>query len=297
LDQVIKPSSKKSFSAKILLVEDNSVNQDVAMAMLVYLGCTVVVVNNGFEALAAWSRQSFDLVLMDCQMPEMDGYEATGQIRAHEQVDGPFRPRTVIIALTAHALQGDRERCLAAGMDDYLQKPFTEDQLRLVLERWLTPTEDESAVTAAFSPPGSEESPSGVKKPRTVADGLPGAIPPPPSRTVIQSQFLDSIRVLQQSGGPDLVKKVIGNYFTSSPLLLDTIHKGIAAANPTSIHEAAHSLKSSSATLGALHLSDLCNKMESLGRAGSIEGAAELMVQIDAAYGAVRKELHRITQE
>ena len=139
LDPAVNPPSKKSLSAKILLVEDNSVNQDVAMAMLGYLGCTVVVANNGFEALAAWSRQSFDLVLMDCQMPEMDGYEATGQIRAREQTDGPFRPRTVIIALTAHALQEDRERCLAAGMDDYLQKPFTEDQLRLVLERMADP--------------------------------------------------------------------------------------------------------------------------------------------------------------
>ena len=158
---------------------------------------------------------------------------------------------------------------------------------------WLTPANDEPAVTAAaLSSPGTEESPSGVEKPRTVADGQPGAVPPPPSRTVIQSEFLDSIRVLQQPGGPDLVKKVLGNYFASSPLLLDTIHKGIADADPTSIHQAAHSLKSSSANLGALHLSDLCKKMESLGRAGSIDGAAELMVQIEAAYGAVRKELY-----
>jgi HPt (histidine-containing phosphotransfer) domain-containing protein len=118
-----------------------------------------------------------------------------------------------------------------------------------------------------------------------------------PPRPVIQSKFLDNIRALQQTGGPDPLKKVVGHYFTSSPLLLDTIHKGIANADPTSIHQAAHSLKSSSANLGALNLSDLCKKMESLGRAGSIAGAAELMVQIESAYGAVRKELLQITQE
>jgi CheY-like chemotaxis protein/HPt (histidine-containing phosphotransfer) domain-containing protein len=296
LDPAVNPPSKKSLSAKVLLVEDNSVNQDIAMALLGYLGCTAVVTNNGLEALAAWSRQFFDLVLMDCQMPLMDGYEATRQIRAREMKDGPFRPRTVIIALTADDLQEDRKRCLAAGMDDYLQKPINENQLRLVLERWLTRAEGQSAViAAAFSSPVGEQSPSGFEKPRTAVDGHPGAVPPP--RPVIQSEFIDNIRALQQTGGIDLVKKVVGHYFTSSPLLLDTIHKGIADADPASIHQAAHSLKSSSANLGALNLSDLCKKMESLGRAGSIAGAAELMVQIESAYGAVRKELLQITQE
>ena len=295
-----KPPVTTSLPAKILLVEDNAVNQDIATAMLGSLGCTVVVANNGHDALAEWSRHSFDLVLMDCQMPGMDGYEATAQIRHREQAKGPFRQRTVIIALTAHGLQEERERCQAAGMDDFLQKPFTGDQLRLVLERWLPPAVDvESAGTAAaHSPPdGHDSSTDEAGKPHTAALGESGAEPPPSSGDSIQPEYLDSIRALQQPGGPDLVKKVLGNYFTISPVLLDTMRKGIADGEPASIHQAAHSLKSSSANLGALQLSDLCKKMESLGRAGSLDGAAGLMAQIDAAYSAVQKELLRISQE
>ncbi len=128
-------------SFRILLVEDNAVNQAVSRAMLEYFGCHTDVVGNGHEALAAFSRDGYDLILMDCQMPEMDGYEATRAIREKETARGGDRgcARTPIIALTAHAMEGDRETCLKAGMDDYLSKPFRPNELYSVLGRWMIP--------------------------------------------------------------------------------------------------------------------------------------------------------------
>ncbi len=130
------------FSAtRILLVEDNPVNQAVSKAMLDYFGCRTDVVENGRQALTALDVARYDLILMDCQMPEMDGYAATRAIRDREASRGgaPGDSRTPIVALTAHAMDGDRRQCIAAGMDDYLSKPFKPEDLHAILFRWLPP--------------------------------------------------------------------------------------------------------------------------------------------------------------
>ncbi|MFM8330252.1 MAG: response regulator, partial [Candidatus Methylumidiphilus sp.] len=128
--------SAASRKGKILVAEDNLINQKVAVGLLERLGCEVKVAGNGVEAVEVFVRDSFDLILMDCMMPQMDGYEATAAIRAR-QADGA-RP-TPIVALTANNVAGDREKCLAAGMDDYLAKPFSLHQLQAILQRWLPP--------------------------------------------------------------------------------------------------------------------------------------------------------------
>ena len=120
---------------RVLLVEDNFVNQLICQEMLVGLGLDAAIADNGREALRALEDNVYDLVLMDCQMPEMDGYEATRVIRAREQAQQ--QPRLPILALTAHAMVGDRERCLEAGMDDYVTKPFRYEDIKALLERWL----------------------------------------------------------------------------------------------------------------------------------------------------------------
>jgi signal transduction histidine kinase/ActR/RegA family two-component response regulator len=123
--------------ALVLLAEDNPVNQEVALSMLENLGCRVEMAADGLEAVEATSRARFDLILMDCQMPRMDGYQATELIRQNERIPCGEALRTPIVALTAHAMEGDRQQCLLAGMDDYLSKPFTQEQLSELLERWL----------------------------------------------------------------------------------------------------------------------------------------------------------------
>jgi PAS domain S-box-containing protein len=131
----IRPE-QRSLNARILLAEDNAVNREVAVAMLLSIGCDVAVAHNGREAVAAARVDQFDAILMDCQMPDMDGFQATRALRAAEQDTGTHLP---IIALTANAMEGDREHCLAAGMDDYLAKPFRQEQLRSVLAKWVNP--------------------------------------------------------------------------------------------------------------------------------------------------------------
>jgi len=121
----------------ILVAEDERVNQQLLQAMLDSLGYRVTMTNNGSEALAAAAQNRFDLVLMDCQMPVMDGYAATRTIREQEALAAQASHRLPIVALTADALKGDRERCLAGGFDDYLSKPYTRQQLRDVIQRWL----------------------------------------------------------------------------------------------------------------------------------------------------------------
>ena len=141
-------------SARVLFVEDNRVNQAVGKAMFERIGCRIEIAQNGAEAVEAFAQGQFDLILMDCQMPEMDGYEATKCIRGREN-ELSLR-RTPITALTANAMEGDREKCLAAGMDDYLPKPFRFEQLLATMERWVDdgksrPTEDGAEIVSDAS--------------------------------------------------------------------------------------------------------------------------------------------------
>jgi CheY-like chemotaxis protein len=137
-DEVEPGSSDQAtaLGATVLLAEDNPVNQEVAYAYLTALGCRVDVVVTGLEAMEALERVSYDAVLMDCQMPEMDGFQATKMLRLREKQRNQERP-TPVIAVTANALEGERDRCLEAGMNDYICKPFSQDELRMVLQRWL----------------------------------------------------------------------------------------------------------------------------------------------------------------
>lgn len=226
----------------ILLAEDNAVNQEVTLGMLEVLGCPATAVENGRRAIDLLASQPFSVILMDCQMPEMDGFEATRVIRRQEQ--GSDR-RIPIVALTAHALQGDRELCLAAGMDDYLSKPFTIEQLRTVIHRWLP----------AFSQPTQVDSPL-----------APIALSPTPAlqtdESPVDPKSWDSITSLQRPGQPDLLAKVIGLYLKDSQGLVDKILAATQGMDFAALRDTAHSLKSRSATLGAWHVADLCKQLE-----------------------------------
>ena len=257
---------------RVLLVEDNQVNQMVAQRMLEGLGCTVGLAGNGLEALEKLARQRFDVVLMDCQMPEMDGYTATSELRHREKEAGVAH--VPVVALTANALAGDRERCLAAGMDDYISKPFRRDALAAVLARW-------SCVPAEHSEdPHSEE--------HTMA---PDTEPTAPA--AVDQRALDGIRSLANDTAPDLLDQVIRLYLGSAAELLAQLRAGLQANDKDAVRVAAHTLKSSSANLGATALADMCKQLEHAARVGTLGPHLPSITQVESEYDRVRIALER----
>jgi signal transduction histidine kinase/CheY-like chemotaxis protein/HPt (histidine-containing phosphotransfer) domain-containing protein len=251
------------FHARILVAEDNSVNQEVTTAMLEAIGCTVQVVENGKLAVERLEIEPFDLVLMDCQMPIMDGFEATRKIREREESAGGTSGDTEplrVVALTAHAMQGDREKCLAAGMDDYLTKPFTKGEMSQVLEQWLGDAPDDEPSVACMEP---SVDPAALK---TLAD-------------------------LEPNGNIDLLERVVNAYLSSSTQLAAQIRDSLVAEDPKSMAAAAHTLKSSSAQVGAMKASYLAKEIESRGRSGSVDEARELVDELSRELGSVHEEL------
>ena len=257
-------TTQRALGGRILLVEDNPVNQEVTRSMLQLLGCRSDLAENGRDAVEAVSRDRYDLVLMDCQMPVMDGYAATRAIRKSET------SRTPIIALTANAMAGDSDRCLAAGMDDYLSKPFTLQSLRTVLERWLPSAAEGAARSAAEAAP------------EAVAPGGDTVRPP------VDEKTLENIRALQAPGGPDLLSRVIGLYLSGSPKLLEGLRDAAARRDADALRTASHTLKSSSANLGASTLSTLCKELETRAREGRVDDLAEAVAGIETEYARVK---------
>jgi CheY-like chemotaxis protein/HPt (histidine-containing phosphotransfer) domain-containing protein len=288
------PGDDVRFQGRVLLVEDNRINQEVARDMIEILGCRVDVANDGREALAALARDSFDLVFMDCQMPEMDGYAAARAIRERESEGNGNGAHLAIVALTAHAMDGDREKCLAAGMDDYLTKPFQLDALIGMLGRWLPASSEASAPSRGNGPEtGAQVGDSAVEEISTGADddGRPAAVAPKPAGSPIDAKTLDNLRALERQGAEGVVNKAIGYYLEDSPKLLETLDQAVSVASPAELQGAAHSLKSISANLGALKLAALCKELEALGRADSVDGAEALLAQAHHEYEKVRGAL------
>jgi CheY-like chemotaxis protein len=311
---------------KVLLAEDNPVNVEVATAMLDSLGLDVNCARNGDEALQAVRAGYYDAVLMDCQMPLMDGFAATKEIRAYERENGRAR-RLPIIAITANALQGDRESCLAAGMDDYLSKPFTQQQLANVIGRWiaLPSVAVRAAAAAAFHAPAPTPAipaPAPAPAPETIhargaaqdeirhvaplsatvhhGDARPMLSPEMREqiqRDVINLHALDNIRALSPDRGGALVQRVVKAYVGDTPQHLATMRNAIAVLDTGSLRKVAHSLKSSSANVGAEALAAMCKDMENLGRADSTEGASGILTDMEQEFQAVRHSLSAILEK
>jgi CheY-like chemotaxis protein len=251
-------AQKVSRVRRVLLVEDNPVNQEVAQAMLHELGVEAVSAWSGEEALEKLFHNRYEVVLMDCQMPKLDGYAATSRFREWEKEHQ--RSRTPIVALTANALTGDAEKCFAAGMDRYLSKPFTSDQLYQILESCVS----ESVLADAE-----------VKLENAVLD----------------RQALGRIRALHRPGGPNLLAKVLGLYSSSSLALTDAIRTATMSNDAESIRQAAHALKSSSANVGAMTFADLCKDVEVAAAEGKLDQARVLVEGLLAEHKRVLQAL------
>ncbi len=262
---------------RVLLAEDNPVNQQVALYMLENLGYRMDVVENGKQALSALNAAPYDLVLMDCQMPEMDGFEATRQWRAQEQAASSRR--IPIIAVTANAMAGDREDCLACGMDDFLGKPFSRQALAAMIERW--------------KPPSLEE----IAAPMPEAEAKPTAAPESESRaTVLDPAALAAIRALQKPGKSNFLAQLIDLYRSNAQQWVNAIETAYAADDQETLLRSAHTLKSSSANLGALDLAARCREIETAARAGQFEQADRHIQTLPAEFARVDLALQAILE-
>ena len=248
---------------RLLLAEDNVVNQKVALRMLERLGYRADVVANGAEVLQALDRAPYDTILMDVQMPEMDGMEATRQIRQRETKGQHIH----IIAMTAHAMQGDREQCLAAGMDDYVAKPVQIHELARALLK---------AIGAEMATPAPA-----TPAPGNLEEELPA----------FDKEALDETLKNVCDGDVATLTELIDLYLADSPNILALIEKAIADHDAKSLTINAHSLKSSSRMMGASAVAALCTDLEIMGRNKALAGAAEKMRQLGAAFARAQTAL------
>ena len=239
---------------RILLAEDNAVNQKLALRLLSQMGYRADVAGNGLEAIQALERQGYDVILMDVQMPEMDGLEATRQICRRWAMGK--RPR--IIAMTANAMQGDREMCLAAGMDDYLSKPIRVSELVAALTK-----------SSPIKTTGGE----------IVSESA-----------VIDAAAFDEL-VSSTGGEAAFIQELIDTYLTDAPELFAQMRSSLAAGDAETFRRAAHSLKSNSASLGALGLSAQAKELETMGKAGTLEEAPAKVAAAGFEYTRVKAAL------
>ena len=243
----------------VLLVEDNIVNQCVASEILKRIGTEVSVANNGVEAVGLLERNQYDFVFMDCQMPEMDGYEATRRIRSK-----PSLANLPIVALTANALSGDRQKCMDAGMSDYLTKPFTKAQLEEMLDKWLGGARTGADVPVSSIEVATEKAQSEIE--------------------LVDETALAEIRQLDNDGESSIFDEIVLEFKVSSKDLVARIADGVNNNDPEAVQRAAHALKSSSAALGLRHFSEQCARLESLGQQGDRHSISELWPSAEDIY-------------
>ncbi|MCB0169391.1 MAG: response regulator [Anaerolineae bacterium] len=259
---------------KILLAEDNAVNQKVALGILRRLGYIADVAGNGLEVLEALKRQSYDVVLMDIQMPEMDGIETTQRIR--QEFTGKNQPR--IIAMTANALRGDKENYLENGMDDYISKPIRVEELVQALKQSWT-----SGASNKSTPLKSEI----VLDVSTVLRNNAADITNLTQKPAVDINVLKKFQETMGKDGPDMIVELIEIFLEDAPRILVTLEKGWVNRDAEMLRTAAHTLKSGSANLGAMQLSILCKELEEIGRSGNLEFAADKIDQAIAIYDEV----------
>ncbi|TKB75527.1 MAG: response regulator [Nitrospira sp.] len=270
--------------ARILLAEDNPVNREVAVCMLEQLGCQVMAVEHGQEAVMQAESSQFDLVLMDCQMPAMDGFSATKAIREGEQRTGRHM---TIVALTAHAIDNHRERCLAAGMDDYMSKPFTQAELGEMVQRWIRRPYDRTRLSSDQSKAGLAE-PAQPSSNQTEQRATPIPVIAQPDVPLVD-QVLAQIRALRRPGRPDPVAQILKSFLDSSATYIGAIQQAMVHQDAAALFHAAHALKSSSAMIGAMGLSSILKDIEFMGRQGNVAGVQTRMDELDSVYEAVKQ--------
>jgi CheY-like chemotaxis protein/HPt (histidine-containing phosphotransfer) domain-containing protein len=244
---------------RVLVVEDNPVNQKVALHQLQKLGYLADAAENGVLALEAIRRGAYDLIFMDCQMPLLDGYETTRELR---RIEGSER-HTWVVAMTAHSLQGDRAKCLAAGMDDYISKPVKMEDLGAALGRLrgMREATEEALVTDAAA--------------------------------IIDRTALEGFRELEGEAGENILEKLVDLFLENTPSVLREAHAALNAQMSPQLARAAHTLKGSCSNFGAERMRDACLQLEQAANQDAFGNAAESLAQVEREFHCVRLALER----
>ncbi len=248
--------------ARILIAEDNPVNQRVAMRQVEKLGYQADAVANGLELLEALARIHYALVLTDCQMPEMDGYKVAAEIRRREGASGHMP----IIAMTANAMQGEREKCLAAGMDDYISKPIRQEDLAAMIEHWLHRAE---ALTND-RPTGEPEKPAGTDLTATTAEAGDGV--------------KERLAALSKELGPQLVVELVDLFISDTGSRLAALRRTIEQDDPPALARQAHALRGSFSNMGADRMAELCAQLEEQGRGGLAQDTVVMLSELEEGF-------------
>jgi len=281
-----------TLQGRVLLVEDNPVNRRVAQRLLQMQGLDVTAVNDGRDAIERLEREPYDAVLMDCLMPIMDGYTATRTWRARERATGD--QHLPILAMTANAMAGDREKCLASGMDDYISKPLDRAALMQMLRRWLPPSESKSAaaqVAPVFAPLSNAPAPAPFERGGGQRETTPAPAAQPAAHALDASIIRDLLDTMGDEFG-DLVRV----YLEDAPQRLRELELAAAAHDASGQISPAHTLKSSSANIGATVLSDFARRIEHSARSGIAISPAEVASGIRREYDRVAAELSALLE-
>jgi two-component system sensor histidine kinase/response regulator len=277
-----------AFDARILVVEDNAINRDVATGILENMGCSVVTAPNGRSAVQLSMQEPFDLILMDCEMPVMNGFDATRRIREIEKATeglrdiDPLRSRVPVVALTAHALVEVRERCLESGMDDFLVKPYDEQQMIDMLGRWLAPheasvTRGEAAGTAATAP-----------APAPAVEGF--------SEATLDMAAIGKIRAIAAKRGSSLLEDIISQFAAISPPVAATMREKTAEGDLEGVWQAAHNLRSSAAAIGAHRVSRRCAEIEAMACDSKTLPSEAFLAAFDSELAAAIHDLRELAE-
>ena len=265
--RVLRRAPVPKFAARILVAEDNYVNQQVALEILGMYGCTVTIARDGAEAVEEFKRASFDLVFMDCQMPNKDGYEATREIRTYEG----NRSHVPIIAMTAHAMKGDREQCLSAGMDDYVSKPVDPNSVLDVLRRWLGRAEE------PIEPPRRSSSPASVT---FQVEDLP---------------TLDLKQALHNIGGKMTTFRRLAQVFMQHiPSRMYELAQAVEKMDVPEIARLAHAIQGAAGSVGATRFHALSRELEKEARGGRVEDAPRKLQELQREFGQLKQALETI---